>query len=93
VLDRMFARDAAVQLATRPVRRGTVMGIADRRLYVRLEQPAVDVKVYDDAFRSDQPVATVTRGGRTIRCGLGDVVSVRLVEHDPKRRRWLLELV
>jgi ribonuclease R len=93
VLDRMFARDAAMPLDARPVRRGTVMGIADRRLYVRLDQPAVDVKVYDDAFRADQPVAKVRTRDRVMTCGLGDVVNVRLTQHDPKKRRWLLELV
>lgn len=93
VLDRMFARDAALPRDARPVRRGTVMGVADRRLYVRLDQPAVDVKVYDDAFSGGSPIARVRVGDRTIDCSLGDVVGVRLAQHDPKRRRWLLELV
>ncbi len=93
VLDRMFARDAAQPRADRPVRRGTVMGVADRRLYVRLDEPAVDVKVYGDAFRSGSPIASVTAGGRTIGCALGDTVGVRLAQHDEARRRWLLELV
>ena len=93
VLDRMFARDAAMTASARPIRRGTVMGVADRRLYVRLEQPAVDVKIYGDGFSGTSPIARVQSGGRSISCALGDVVDVRLTEHDAKRRRWLLELV
>lgn len=92
VLDRMFANDATMPLDRRPVRKGTVMGIADRRLYVRLDQPAVDVKVYDDALATGA-VAQLTSGGRTTRCALGDLVYVRLTRHDPRKRRWFLELV
>lgn len=93
VLDRMFARDAAMPPQGRPVRTGTVMGVADRRLYVRLDQPAVDVKVYDDGFSGNSPIAQVRAGERTISCALGDRVGVRLTQYDAKRRRWLLELV
>jgi ribonuclease R len=92
VLDRMFVHDATMPLERRPVRAGTVMGIAERRLYVRLDQPAVDVKVYDDAFEGGA-VAHVTSGGRPRDVALGDLVHVRLARHDPRRRRWILELV
>lgn len=94
VLDRMFARDAALPRSRRPRRRGTVMGAAERKLYVRLDEPPVDVKVYGDAFGTDERAPTVvTEDGVAVTCALGSAVDVRLVEHDRRGHRWLLELV
>ncbi|MBK6917284.1 MAG: RNB domain-containing ribonuclease [Deltaproteobacteria bacterium] len=94
VLDRMFARDAALPPEQRPPRRGTVMGAAPRKLYVRLDEPAVDVKIYGDAFGSDDPAPVVTTTeGREVACALGCAIDVRVRAHDPRGHRWLLEIV
>ncbi|MBK8717734.1 MAG: hypothetical protein IPN32_23790 [Deltaproteobacteria bacterium] len=90
----MFARDAALPPEQRPPRRGTVMGAAPRKLYVRLDEPAVDVKIYGDAFGSDDPAPVVTTTeGREVACALGCAIDVRVRAHDPRGHRWLLEIV
>lgn len=78
VLDRLFEGDARHAREARPRRRGTVMGVISGKVYVRLDDPPVDVKVYVD----DGPEV-----------GLGDAIDVVLVGYDDRRRRWLLDLL
>jgi len=96
VIDRLFARDAALPRSARPVRHGTVMGVVEDKLYVRLDDPPIDVKVYRDGLpagaRASDGGALLRRGDDVV-CGLGDEVGVRLEAHDPRRRRWSLRLV
>lgn len=46
-LDQLFVRDLALPKSSRPARRGTVMGRGGSRIYVELDDPRLDVKVYD----------------------------------------------
>lgn len=96
VIDRLLSRDAKLPIAARPVRTGTVMGGAYQKVYVRLDDPPIEVKVYRDGLPDGVEVAD---GGATLRLhgkvfvALGDEVSVKLVAHDPRRRRWTLRIV
>ncbi len=96
VIDRLLARDAALPVKARPVRTGTVMGGAYQKVYVRLDDPPIEVKVYRDGLPRGVQVAD---GGGTLRVdgevflALGDEVDVKLVAHDPRRGRWTLRIV
>ncbi len=81
VLDRLFGGDARHPREARPFRRGTVMGVTAGKVYVRLDNPPVDVKVYLD----DSP-------GQSGDVGIGDAVDVTLVDFDHRRKRWLLRM-
>jgi len=74
-LDALLARDQA----SGAVRRGTVMGVTKGKVYVTLDEPPVDVKLYRRHL-----------GGRTF--ALGDAIDVRVTERDD-RDRWVLEPV
>ena len=94
VLDRLFAAELDRPLAERPVREGTVMGLNRRKVYIQLDDPPVDVKVYATEI---DPAAEVRDGGaRLVGEGLsvtlGDAVAVRLRERSPQGR-WILDLL
>lgn len=94
VLDRIFAADLERPPAERPVREGTVMGLRRGKIYVQLDAPPVDVKVY--ATELDPSCELVDDGaairGRVLQCRLGDAVCLRLRDRDP-HAHWLFDLV
>ena len=70
------------------------MGIRRGRLYVQLDEPPVDVKVYTESI---DPTAVPSPDGARLegsqlRVRLGDEVEVRLRERDHVGR-WLLDLL
>ncbi len=101
VLDRLFAPELARPAARRNRLRGTVLGVAGRRTYVRLDEPPVEVKVDVGPFEAalgtrleadPLDVALVDPGG-TPRLAVGDRITLRVAGHDPDRRMWLFEPV
>ncbi|HJL10264.1 MAG TPA: RNB domain-containing ribonuclease [Polyangiaceae bacterium LLY-WYZ-15_(1-7)] len=96
VLDQVFARAEAEggELA------GTVMGLARGKVYVLLDEPPIDVKVYlrhqkrfAEAPLEMDPHGTTLRSGDRTLCRLGDAVRVRVRGKDAERDRWILTLV
>ncbi|RMH38524.1 MAG: RNB domain-containing ribonuclease [Deltaproteobacteria bacterium] len=86
-LDWLFERDRARPLGQRPVRTGTVMGAKATKLYVRLDEPPIEVKVYGD-YRVDGRFEVVA-GRRRIR--VGDEVAVVVADRRADDR-WVLQL-
>ncbi len=62
-LDHLFERDMELPRDERPVRAGTVMGVGGR-VYVQLDEPPIDVKIYDavDGARVGAPISLVVTG-------------------------------
>jgi len=93
VIDDLFAGDLAMPAAERPARVGTVMGLRRGRVYVRLDDPPLDVKVYVDRtdrdYTCDEAGASLWRGVTRV-CGLGDAVAVRVVGQIDNGR-WILD--
>jgi len=73
-LDRFFEAD----LAARPERRGTAMGISPTKIYVELDDPPIEVKIYRDG---SEPSVSI-----------GDAVAIRVDGHDQKTGRWRFAL-
>lgn len=94
VIDDLFARDLEQPPKARRVHVGTVMGMRRGRVYVRLDSPPLDVKLYTDRLaqplHEDDAGATLTRAGR-VAARLGDEVGVRVVHRD-NDGRWVLDL-
>ena len=94
VIDDLFERELALPLKARPVHAGTVMGMRKGRVYVRLDSPPLDVKLYTDRLpqplRGDDSGATLSRAGK-VAARLGDAVGVRLLHRDDDGR-WVLDL-
>jgi len=94
VLDRIFAAELGLPPKSRPEHEGTVMGLRRGKIYVQLDAPPVEVKVY--AAEIDPTAELVDAGatlrGRELSCTLGDRVRLRLRDRD-RERHWLFDLV
>jgi ribonuclease R len=102
VLDQIFAPDLALPRAERPTRAGTIMGVASSKIYVTLDDPPIDVKLYAaDAGRALGGVWLTLSPGKAALCGpsgeplftVGDAITLRLVRRDEPRDRWVFEPV
>ena len=101
VLDQLFEGDARRPEDKRPRRTGTVMGLTHGKIFVLLDSPAVEVKVYVRHLqkRVRQRIALSDDGtqlegrddGATI-CRLGDPVTLLLVGRDERDGSWKLTL-
>jgi ribonuclease R len=96
VLDQLFAEDLRLSAGDRPGRVGTVMGMLRGKVYVLLDDPPIDVKVYvphlEEAWQrtlrpTEEGAALVDSEGRAW-LRLGEEVRVRVVERDDRRDRW-----
>ena len=71
------------------------MGLRRDKLYVKLDDPPVDVKVYcgelDPPAGADDLGARMLRGDEVV-ARLGDRVSVRVTGRNEQSGRWLLGL-
>lgn len=100
VLDQIFAPDLALPRAERPTRTGTIMGVASSKIYITLDDPPIDVKLYAaDAGRALGGVWLTLSPGRAALCApsgeplftVGDPITLRLVRRDEPRDRWVFE--
>lgn len=103
VLDHLFEGELALDPERRPIRRGTVLGMKPHLVYIRLDDPQVEVKLHlkdlqratGEQWRTDRRlvVARPPRESKTPPLRMGGLVKVRLTGYDKKRRRWLFEPV
>jgi len=88
-IDQLFSRDLELAEDRRPARTGTIMGVSATRVYVQLDDPPIEVKLYGDYELVNRFIAL--RGSRQLR--VGAPVDVVARAYDDKRRRWLLSPV
>lgn len=99
-LDALFARDLALDPDARSARRGTVMGLGDGKVYVTLDDPPIDVKVYlrdlarvlGTPLRVARDETVLERPDGSIVARVGGSIRVRVEGRDPERDRWSLSL-
>lgn len=98
-VDQLLSGDLGLALKDRPRRMGTIMGISKTRMYVKLDDPPVDLKIYlealgkalrDDLQESEDGVELISSKDKKIRFRIGDPISVRVDSYDRKRKRWHL---
>ncbi len=98
-IDELLRGDLSLPLEQRPVYVGTILGLTSSRLYVHLDQPPVELKVYlrdveqelgADLRLADGGVELRGRGRRGPRFRLGDEIRVRNAGHDDVKDRWRL---
>jgi ribonuclease R len=96
VLDQLFE---AARIADKPLS-ATVMGINPAKVYVQLDDPPIDVKIYVPDLERRHGAAFAQRDGAALRrrednkaiVKIGDAVQVRVIEHDKGRDRWVLDV-
>jgi ribonuclease R len=99
VIDQLLAEDLDKPRRERPRRRGVVMGMRYDKVYVQLDEPPIDLKVYvphlEEALGESLRVAddgTALVSGRGVRFRLGEAVDVIVAGRDRGRDRFVLVL-
>ncbi len=99
VLNQLFQDDLQDTGTPIPIHKGTVMGIEKQKLYVLLDYPKIEVKVYisylesmlNTKLRLDDEKVTLYQHDQ-VYVRLGDMVSLYVKEKDPVHDRWVLLL-
>ena len=81
--------------AERPSHQGTLLGLKSTRMYVRLDDPPIELKIYLDQLENDLQIALdpspygieLSSHGKVL-LRTGDRVQLRCVGYDKKRGRW-----
>jgi len=88
-----------LQLDKPPVRKGTLLGIRDKRLYVQIDELALDLKVYLQDLETQHgcqyrlsDVQAIPDQPQAPQFTVGDVVSLSTFQWDAERRRFVLHL-
>jgi ribonuclease R len=98
-LDALFSSDLDRELADRPHRTGTIVGIRTTRLYLLLDEVPMDVKVYVDDLedrygttyrREEAALVPASDAAPVLR--LGDELSFVVESWDKERRRFVLDV-
>lgn len=96
-IDDLLTEDLKHPLEQRPLRGATIFGVRPTRLYVRLDSPPVDVKIYSKDLETEFGVAltmnrqgTHLRGSAEVIFNVGDKLQVRAKSYNEQRDRWLL---
>ncbi len=76
-LDDLFNTDVETAHKNRPWRLGTVIGVTPTRSYVALDDPDLEVKLYEHKAADLVP---------------GTAIKLRVKWHDNKRRRWTFDV-
>lgn len=100
-IDALFETDMLLSPEARPVRTGTVLGAAPSRIYLRLDEPPIELKVYAEDLEAawGGPVSLLPGGvglrseDGSKRLAAGDAVTLRTRELDRRRDRWHFEVV
>lgn len=98
-IDQLFEADLDLAVGIRETRRGTVMGAGTGKLYVQLDEPPIEVKVYAEALSSlgwsyqvaDHGFAATLSGpggSRTVH--VGDAIDLVVRDYDRGDQRWVL---
>jgi exoribonuclease R len=100
VIDHTFQDDLELPYKQRPARSGTVLGVKSDRLYVQLDEPPLEVKLYagdigqvtdERPVRSEDAVTMIGHHkGREVRWRLGDRIDIKVLDYHRRRRRWML---
>ncbi len=100
VLDQLFSDDISKNVGERPVYRGTFIGMKSHLLYIRLDDPKIEVKLHlrdldrltGEVWRSDAIGVEVVppQGSRFAPLQVGSVVSLRVASYNKKRKYWIL---
>ncbi|MBI5510776.1 MAG: RNB domain-containing ribonuclease [Deltaproteobacteria bacterium] len=99
-IDDLLAMDASIPFAARPLRRGTILGAKAGKIYVQLDEPPIEVKLYPEELASRlgcqltadaSGLAFATVDGKTL--AVGQQIDLRTAMYDERADRWLLEPV
>ena len=94
VIDQVFRADMDRAESARPIRVGTVLGLSDKKVYARLDDPPLELKLYrEDLEKAAGCGLTLAREGAELvtergddRIRIGDELRIRVSAHE--RNKW-----
>ncbi len=99
VIDKLFTPELAKPKADRTVFRGTIMGLTQSKVHVRLDSPPLDLKLtlYDLGKAlggawlevADEGASMKKKGGKEPVFLLGQIIDLKLERRDEPNRRWI----
>lgn len=92
----VISHDYDIELAQRPHRRGTILGMKSSALYVRLDMPPIELKVYiRDMVESTQmmwslneEMTVLSSENGDIRYAVGDSIELVVSTYEPQKKKW-----
>lgn len=96
-MDQLLRKDLDLPRKKRPRHMATLMGISPTRMYVKLDDPPADLKIYLEKLSttgkklipSEDGVNLLDSEGK-VRYRVGDPLEVTVDSYDKRRRRWHL---
>ncbi|MFA5623512.1 MAG: RNB domain-containing ribonuclease [Bradymonadales bacterium] len=93
---RAISRDYKIPKAQRPVRVGTIMGMKSSALYVRLDSPPIELKVYIKDIIEEQKQNYILNEAKTVlqsedgrvRYVVGQSIGLRVHSYNAKKNKW-----
>ena len=92
----IISHDYDVEPEKRPLRRGTILGMKSSAIYVRLDMPPIELKVYikdiaeatgqNWTLNDDKTILTSADGN--IRYVVGDSIDLRVSSFEPVKKKW-----
>jgi len=99
-IDDFLRNDLDLPAAQRPQRKATVMGVRGKKLYILLDDFALDLKIYlqdlENQFQchyETSEVAAITSSKQTLSFVVGDEISVITQDWHQQRRRFIFGVV
>lgn len=101
VIEQLFQQDLLLPKTERPMYTGTLVGLKADKLYVLLDKPAIEIKVYIDdlaklwkqALTVDQHCLKLSRViDQSAIVVLGDALTLSVMEKCPIKQHWVFQL-
>ncbi|NOT86419.1 MAG: RNB domain-containing ribonuclease [Methylococcaceae bacterium] len=101
VIDQLFAADLQCLEAERPARQGTIIGLSKDKLYILLDDPEIEIKLYIHALATlwntplivdDQQVSLYKTQDKIRIASLGDSVQITVFEQNTLKDQWSFQL-
>ena len=95
-IDRAISQDFQLPEAQRPIRTGTILGLKSNSLYVRLDNPPIELKVYfvdidsvfGEHFVTNENKTMLHSESYSVRFIVGDPIGLRVIHYDHVKNKW-----
>ncbi len=92
----VVSHDWDFPFSERPLRRGTILGMKASALYVRLDMPPIELKVYvkdivestNRGWQMNDDLTVLSSEDGTYRYLIGDPIELRVWSFEPSRKKW-----
>lgn len=95
-ISRVISHDYTHPLAKRPIRHGTILGMKPNALYVRLDMPPIELKVYvkdmndenGDIWQIDIEKNSLSNADNSKIWHTGDPIGLRVSSYQEEKNKW-----